>query len=151
MILASSLIELIGPDEQVDQNEYSASVALSLQSIGTGKIEAVTLRTIETGSGVILTPAGTLLFLNADPATAAGDTDLTAAEWATVVGIIEIAAADWVADTAGAAVVGIPDKAFPFETLSNLYMVWLHTDATSFNSLAGDDESLHVVVRHVIN
>lgn len=144
---ASALIELIGINEQVDQNDFGGSVALPLGTTGPGEILSVLLRTTESDAGSILTPEGTLIFLNADPAVSAGDTSMTAAEWATVVGSISVSSSDWVADANAGVVLQVPEHPIPFESLSDLYMVWLHEDATSFNDGGTDDEALHVVVR----
>jgi hypothetical protein len=144
-IAGSGLTELIGKDEQVDQNEYSASVALDVgidDLPSSGEILSLVLVSIETGSGAVLTPAGNLILLDADPEAAAGDTALSAAEWQTVLGIVTIEAADWISDTGGAAV--FKQIAIPFHHLTSLYAVWDHTDATSYNDAAGDDEELHL-------
>ena len=47
----AGLTELIGADEQVDQNDYSGSVAVSLGLHVSGEILQVTLYATETGTG----------------------------------------------------------------------------------------------------
>lgn len=133
--------ELVGINEQVDQDEYGASVGVALGNTYSGEILSVTLYSTEDGSGTVQTPAGKLLILDADPATSAGDTALAAAEWPTVIGIIAVAAADWLVDANGAACF-IANQPVPFHALATLYFVWFHEDATSLNDVAGDDEQL---------
>jgi hypothetical protein len=139
------LTEIVDKDDQVDQNDFSASVALAVAddqgNPTSGELLSLVLRTSETGSGAVLTPAGHVIFLDADPAVAAGDTALTLAEWGTVLGIVDIEAADWISDANGGCV--FKAIAIPYHALSSIYVVWLHTDATSINSAAGDDEELH--------
>ena len=141
------ITELVDKDDQVDQNDFSASIALAVNIDAlpmSGELLSVVLVTTELGSGAIMTPAGTLIFLDADPAVTAGDTAMTAAEWKTAIGTVDIAASDWISDAAGGLV--FKQIAVPFHELSNVYAVWLHTDATSLNSAAGDDEEMHVNV-----
>ena len=144
-IIEIGLTEIVDKDDQVDQNDFSASVALAIGIGGlpvSGELLSVILRTTELGSGAIMKPAGTLVFLDADPAVAAGDTALTVAEWATALGSVTVAVADWISDANGGFV--FQAIAIPFHELTNLYAVWFHTDATSLNSAAGDDEELHI-------
>ena len=134
--------ELVGADEQVDQNDYGASVAITLGDgvrPVSGEILSFMFYTHTTGSGAVLEPTGTLLILDADPAASAGDTDLAAAENLTILGAVNVEAADWTADANGARAC-IVDTPIPFHNLQTLYAVWLHTLATSFNDAGGDDE-----------
>jgi hypothetical protein len=139
------LTELVDKDDQVDQNDFSASVALGLSNPpASGELLSVVLVTTELDAGAIMKPSGRLIFLDADPTVAAGDTALTADEWKTAIGFVDVAASDWISDANG----GLMFKqiAIPFHELSNIYAVWLHTDATSLNSAAGDDEEMHINV-----
>ena len=141
------LTELIDKDDQVDQNDFSASVALAVNIDDlpmSGELLSLVLVTTETGSGAIMEPAGQLILLDANPAVSAGDTAMTAAEWKTAIGFVDVAAADWISDANGGLL--FKQIAIPFHELSNIYAVWLHTDATSINSAAGDDEYLHINV-----
>ena len=139
------LTEIIDKDDQVDQNDFSASVALAVNIDDlpfSGELLSLVLVTSETGSGAVLTPAGTLILLDADPNVSAGDTALTLAEWQTAIGWVEIAAADWISDANGGLV--FKQIAVPFHQLGTIYAVWFHEDATSFNDAAGDDEEMHL-------
>jgi hypothetical protein len=141
------LTELVDKDDQVDQNDFSASVALSVNIDNlpmSGELLSLVLVTSELGSGSVLSPAGHLVFLDADPAVSAGDTAMTAAEWKTAIGYVEIEADDWITDANGGLV--FKQIAVPFHELATIYAVWLHTDATSVNDAAGDDEEMHVNV-----
>jgi hypothetical protein len=136
------LTELVGINEAVAQNQYCASVAITLNTQRvSGEILAFALYSTESGTGAVLQPTGKLILLDADPATATGDTSLTAAEHSSVLGIVDVAAADWIADANGAVayIVYTPN---PFHRLSSIYAVWKHTLATGYNDAAGDDEQL---------
>lgn len=139
------LTELIGPNEQVDQNDYGASVAIALGDgvrPVSGELLSFMFYSGETGTGAVQTPAGTLLLMDADPAVSAGDTSITAAAHQTIIGRVDVAAADWIADANGGHACKL-DQPIPFHNLQTLYAVWFHTDATSLNDAAGDDETLH--------
>lgn len=147
-IYESGLTELIGKDEAVAQNEYSGSVGVTINPDGatyprSGEILAAVVISTEEGTGAVLQSTGTLIFLDADPGTSPGDTDLAVAEHRTMLGQMTYAATDYVADANGAQAY-IPDKPIPFHNLSTVYLVWLHTLATGYNDGAGDDEYLHV-------
>ena len=137
----AGLTELIGVDEQVDQNDYGGSVAVSLPSLTSGEILSFVFYSTEDGTGAVQEPAGVLLILDADPAVAAGDTSITAAERVTVLGHVAVAATDWKSDANGASAF-IYNQPVPFHEVSTLYLCWFHEDATSFNDAAGDDEQL---------
>jgi hypothetical protein len=141
-ILELGLNELIGINDQVDQNDYGGSVAITLgtQPVS-GEILAFAFYSTETGSGAVLQPTGKLILFDADPTVVAGDTLLTATDHITVLAVIDVAAGDWVAD-AGGAVAYIVDTPVAFHAMATLYAVWKHTFATSYNDAAGDDEQL---------
>ncbi len=139
-----TLTQLIGKDEQVDQNDYGTSVNITLGDgirPVSGEFLSFTFYTIEEGTGAIMTPAGTLLLLDTDPAIASGDTAMTAGERVGVIGQIKVLATDWKSDANGASAF-IYGQPLPFHNLQTLYAVWFHEDATSLNSAAGDDEYL---------
>ncbi|NIQ98541.1 MAG: hypothetical protein GWN87_33690 [Desulfuromonadales bacterium] len=139
------LAELVGADEQVDQNDFGGSVACTLGDgvrPNSGEFLAFLFVTGETGSGAVQTPAGRLLLFDADPAISAGDTSITLAERKTLVGQVEITASDWISDANGASAY-IYAQPLPFHNLQTVYAAWFHEDATSLNDGAGDDETLH--------
>jgi hypothetical protein len=140
-ILEGGLTELIGINEQVDQDDYSGSVEVTLLHKGSGEILSFAFYNTEDGSGAILSPEGWLYILDADPAIASGDTAMTAAERVTVLGRVEVASGDWEADANGG-MAYIYDTPVPFHELSSLFFVFKLTSATSMNSAAGDDEQL---------
>lgn len=144
LIREIGITELVGKDEQVDQNDYGGSVAVTLGDGNlpvSGELLAFSFHSTEEGTGAVQEPAGTLLLLDQDPAVAAGDTALAAAEHKTILGRVDVAAADWISDANGA-IAYIYANPIPFHSLYTIYAVWLHTDATSFNDGAGDDEVL---------
>lgn len=132
------ITELIGINEQVDASEYSASVASTLT--GTGEIIKVCLIATEDGSGVVLTPAGSLIIFDADPATTAGDASITNAERLTILGQFAVATADYQSDANGASICFPLAEAYHDATLFAAF--FLNAAETSFNSAAGDDEQL---------
>lgn len=135
------ITELIGTDEQVDQDDYSASVGVDLGSTVSGEILQILLVSTEEDAGSVQTPSGHLIFLDADPSVSAGDTALGSGEHATIIGSVEVAADDWVSDANGGWA-SIKTKPIAFHALQTIYAVWLHTDATSFNDGGTDDEVL---------
>jgi hypothetical protein len=142
-ICETGVTELIGKDEAVAQNKYSASVGVEIGTEVSGEILHVTLYTRETGSGAVLQPNGVLFVPDTDPASAAGDAALTAAERITIIAQIEVETTDWKADANGASA-SIFTKPVAFHALSSLYFVWFQEHATGFNDAAGDDETLHL-------
>jgi hypothetical protein len=147
----TGLISLIGINNQVDQNDYGASVAIALATAAgahpyapiSGELLHFTLISTETGSGSVQTPAGTLFLFSASPAITAGDTAMTAAARATVIAQVEVETTDWKSDANGASAT-IFTKPVAFHSLTTLYAAWLHEDATSYNDGAGDDELLQL-------
>jgi hypothetical protein len=135
------VVELVGVDEQVDNGELSKSVSVPLGGTYSGELLNFAFYAAEDGTGAVQDSGGYLLILDADPAVAAGDTDLAAAEWPTVLGIVKVEASDWIVDANGG-MAYITDTPVPFHALSTLYFVWLHNDATSLNDAAGDEERL---------
>jgi hypothetical protein len=139
----AGLTELIGPDEQVDENDYSGSVAVPLGQHVSGEILQVTLYASEAGTGAVLTPAGTLFLFDTDPSISSGDTAMALAARQAVIAQIAVATSDWQSDADGASA-AILDSPVAFHQVETLYFAWLHQDATSFNDAGADDESLHL-------
>jgi hypothetical protein len=135
------LTELIGINEEVNTNDYSASVGVALQATCSGEILHVTLYTTEDGTGAVLSPAGVLYIFDADPSITSGATAMTAAARVTVIAQLGVAAADWKTDANGGSQT-LFDKPVAFHNVGTLYFAWLHEDATDFNDAAGDDEQL---------
>ena len=135
------LTELVGINEQVDQNDYSGSIGVSLGATISGEILAIALYATEDGTGAVQDSAGILYVLDADPSIASGDTSMSAAARVTVIGKIGVGAADWDVDANGG-LAYICNQPIPFHGLANLYFVWKHLDATGLNDVAGDDEQL---------
>lgn len=142
-IVEIGLTELVGINEQVDQDDFGGSVAVTLPYEMSGEILNALFVSTEDGTGAVLYPAGTLLIFDTDPTIAAGDTDVGAGNWENLIGMIEVAATDWKTDAVGAAayITGTP---IAFHHLSTLYLAWFHEDATSYNDAAEDDEQLEV-------
>lgn len=140
-ILEGGLTELVGINEQVDQNDYSGSVGVALGGTYSGEILSVAFYATEDGTGAVQDSAGILYVFDADPTISSGDTSMTAAERVTILGKIAIGAADWDTDTNGG-LAYICNQPIPFHAVSTLYFVWKHLDATALNDAAGDDEQL---------
>ena len=147
-IQASTVLELVGKDEQIDTGDHSAEVELDLnasQSEVSGELLSFMFTAAETSSGAVLASAGWLLIFDTDPSITSGDTAITAAEGNTLVGQVNVLAADWITDaTSGHAY--ICEKPIPFHAVSTLYLSWHHDSTVSINSAAGDDETLSVRV-----
>ena len=140
-MLEGGLTELVGINEQVDQNDYSGSVGVALGGSYSGEILAVAFYATEDGSGAVQDSAGILYVLDADPSISPGDTAMSAAARVTVIGKLSIGAADWDADANGG-LAYICNQPIPFHAVSTLYFAWKHLDATALNDAAGDDEQL---------
>ncbi|MEJ2688281.1 MAG: hypothetical protein P8124_14095, partial [Gammaproteobacteria bacterium] len=136
-IFESGVTELVGINEQVDQNDYGAHVAVNLHGSG----EILGAHFVSSG-GDVLQVAGDLLIFNAAVTVAAGDTSITLAERRELCGIISISASDWQADANGASQY-IYSQPVAYNT-NDLYLVFFLTSATSINSAAEDDEILEV-------
>jgi len=140
-ISEAGLTEIIGADEQVDQNDYSASVGIALGGTYSGEILSIGLYTTEDNAGDIRTPDGVLYFLDADPATTAGDTSITAGERVTILGKVAVANGEWDSDANGGFWYTCVDP-IPFHALSTICVLFKLTSATSFNDGGTDDERL---------
>lgn len=140
----SGLLELVGANVTIAQNEWCASQAVEIpDGPGSGEILGASLIQRETGTGAILKVDGELHFFDADPGLSAGDAALTAAAAQAALGAIAVASADW---TPPVTVAGFVTKqcAIPFSRRHNLWVAFLLTSATSINSVAGDDEILEL-------
>ena len=145
-VIELNVTELIGIDEQVAQWEYSGSVAVNLGTATSGVLLGVALYATETGTGQIISEDGILLVLDANPSVSPGDTHLVSGEWATIIGVVSISEDDWFEENAATtgAVIFYPCKPIAFHAISNLYFVYYHQGATSWNDVAGDDEILQL-------
>jgi hypothetical protein len=143
-LIEAGLTELIGPDDAaITAGEYTntADFALSADLDESGEILSVLLVSTESGIGAVQTPAGTLLFFDADPNTSAGDTSLTAAEWQSLIGFVTINTTDWVSDGSGAA--AFKATSIPFHICSTLFVVFTTaTGSDAINAGAPDNEEL---------
>ena len=148
-MLESTLVELIGVNEQVAQNQFNASVAVL--DFSSARPRSGIIRSVGfflNGAAVGISPAGELLLMDADPDTATADTNLIAAEWLTILGNVALVNADVVAaaasETGGVAL--YHDLFIPFHEVSAVYALFQLTSATQFNSAGADDEQLQVNV-----
>ena len=140
-LIEGGLTELVGINEQVDQNDYSGSIGVALAAACSGEIQQFCFYATEDGTGAVQDSAGVLIIMDADPSIASGDTAMTAAERVTVIGQVFVTAGDWVTDASGGSAF-IYNQPVAFHSLATLYFVWFHQDATSLNDAAGDDEQL---------
>lgn len=136
------LTELIGVNEQVDSTNYGASVGIALAATESGSILTVLLVSKETGTGAVQTPAGQLIFFDADPEITANLAAMSAAaaDHAKIIGHIEVLVADWKSDTSGAYAFLITN--IPFHSIGTLYATWRMASGSAMNDAAGDDEQL---------
>jgi hypothetical protein len=139
--------ELVGKNEQVDQNEFGAEVEVTLTPTTgrpvSGEFLSFTLYATEEGSGAVQDSDGELLIFTATTGVTAGNdgSGISAAEWQTCIGRIKVSPSDWTIEDAGG-VAYICDKPIPFHDVQSLFFAWRHLDATSLNDAAGDDEVL---------
>jgi hypothetical protein len=142
--LESGIVEIIGVDEQVNTNQFAASVAINLlhDRNKTGVIRSIGF--FLNGAAVGLSPSGVLLIMDEDPNVSAGDTDLAVGEWASILGHVNLVNADVISDgtPTGGVVVYADDLRISFHNSDDLYIVFKLTSATQFNSEAADNESL---------
>src|SRR3990167_1868637 len=142
-ILETGIFELIGINEQVDQNNYGDEIGVALAATHSGTITGITLVSTEDGSGAVMNPVGVLHIFDADPVITVNDAALAAASHPFAIAEINVAAADWIEDTGGAHVsLSLPNSGIPFHALGTVYFSFQTTDATSINSAAGDDEQI---------
>lgn len=134
---------IIGPDDRVDQDEYSNSVGYGFPASHSGEILNILLISGEQGTGAILTPAGKIFVFDTDPGINAGDAVMGVDDRHTLIGMVDVAAADWQSDANGGTAY-IYCKPISFHPVSMLWLCWFHEDATSFNDAAGDDETLQM-------
>lgn len=140
-MLEGGLTELVGINEQVDQNELGEDIGVGLGGAYSGEILSVCLYSTEDGGGAVQTPSCNLMIFDADPATAAGDAALSAAARVTQIGRVDISSSDWKADANGAS--AFKSVAIPFHSLATLYFV-LRNEGASINDAAGDDEQIEM-------
>ncbi len=148
-ILETGLTELIGEDstEVTAAGGLSNTADLTITGAGSGEILSFMLASHENGDGAVNTPAGVIMFFDADPNVAAGDVNLAAigAEHATIIGMIQFQASEWDSDANGAVVV--KTVAIPFHALSTIYAVFRNTDASvTWNNGAANNEVLDINV-----
>lgn len=147
-IRETGLQTLVGVDDKVAQNDYGPTVDVTVggDQPASGKILAVLMYSTESSEsgGAVITEAGTLYVMDADPNTTAGDANLTAAEWGTIIAKIAVAEGDWKEESSGgkASVAYYVDTEYPFHAVDTLYLVYYHEGATEINSAAGDQETI---------
>jgi hypothetical protein len=75
-IKEAGLTELVGKDEEVNTDDYGASVAVTLSSKRpvSGEILSFAFYASEEGSGAVQDSAGVLWIFDANPSISAGDT-----------------------------------------------------------------------------
>lgn len=136
------ITELIGVDEEVNTDDFGASVQVDLAETATsGEILSVCLYS---DGGGIQTSAGVLYVYDVDPQILSGITTTSNVTNTMVVGQKTFYASDWSADASSArACMAI---ALPFHDVRYLYFAWLHTDATDLNDAGGDNERLQMNV-----
>ena len=139
-VIEQGITELIGINEQVDQNDYSGSVETTLAATTSGEILAIMLVQTEDNTGAIIGESGVLFAYDADPTISSGDTTMLAVDGVTVIAKIDVSAGDWVTDT-NTGIVHLT-VAIPFHSLASIFWAYKHTGATSINSGANDDEQL---------
>jgi len=146
----TGVLELVGINERVDQNEFGAAVSFTVPgtTASSGILTGFMFFATEEGTGALQDSAGQLLIFDADPGHSAGDdgSGITAAEWKALIAVIDVAAGDWTTEDLAMFCNKRDFEPIRFHKVDTLYFVWRHTDAVSLNDGAGDDERLHVNV-----
>ena len=146
-IIKKGPVELVGIDEQIDQNDLGGAVSVALSSEGhSGEILNVTLVSTEDGSGAVQVPDCTLFVFNADPDIDPGDVAMAAASRLLEVGQVTFATGDWKSDANGAS--QTKAVALSFERVTALWFALLNASATGLNDAAGDDEQIELIFRY---
>jgi hypothetical protein len=152
-IQASGFVELIGPDEQVAQNDWGGSVSVGIDSGVSGEILSIVLIFTESGSGSLITQDGRLCLFKGDPDISVGDAVVGEDEWHKLLASIPISEDDWFKEATGTptgATVYIYNVPIAFEApgAGGIYAAYHHLGATTINSDAGDDEALDMKIRY---
>ena len=123
------LTQLIGINEAVGVNQFSATADLdltrtagSLSPAVPGEIQSLLL--VSSAAGAPIEPTGWLFFMDADPATAAGDAALALVDRQALIAQVEIFAADWDSDATAASAYKV--VALPFHDVRYLYLSLIH-------------------------
>lgn len=152
-VKVTNWVELIGGDETVAQNKFGGSVVVpDLQPVGQSLriIKALLLHTWDAdATGTNLTPAGNIIIFERDPSIAVGTAQdgLTNGIARTILSTIAVTAASWKTRGTEVAVASLDTLSFlyvPLPALRDIYVAFEYTGATSFNSAAGDEETLEV-------
>ena len=145
--IEAGIYTLIGADDDVGVNEFSATVDIDLgQTYGAtqvrpvaGEIQSILL--VSSAAAAPIEPTGWLFFMDADPATAAGDAALALVDRQAIIAQVEIAAADWDSDGTGATAYKV--VALPFHDVRYLYTVF-RNEGAAINAAGGDDELIEI-------
>ncbi len=145
--LETGIAELIGINDNIGQDKFSKSIELDISPQGgearSGEIDQLGIYMTLDGTGAMFSPAGSFIFLDADPEHAVAAVALDAAEWLTVLGVVTVVTADYISDANGAHAFKT-DISIRFHPLTSIYLTFLYTDATAINSLAADDEQMEI-------
>jgi hypothetical protein len=142
----SPFLELIGVDEAVAQNQFSASVEFPVTPSSVVQGELLGFEFVSEG-GAIIKPDGRLFVFTSDPGSSAGDTAITAAARKTLIGELAVVNTDFDSDS-NAASAFYDDQDMPFQAASSLYLAFKLTSADGYNSSASDNEALSVRVSY---
>lgn len=140
-------------DDEVAQDEWSDSVALSLdpENPGVKLCNVMLYQTWDTGaSGAAQALTGWLVFFDADPGIAAGEAvaSVENAQLSKIIGRVPLAAADWDTFTVSGQVAvlsaELDGEIIVPPGLKTIYVALFQTSANPMNSAADDDEELYI-------
>lgn len=144
--------ELIGKDEQVDTNEFGAEVSIAIGASGQGVSGEILNVLLISSGGDKLAETGRLCFFESQPTVTIALGDMTLAQAKLLIGYVEVAAADWKSQGGTPTVkTAFFSPAIAFQSIESLWMAYLHTGATQWNSAGGDNEVLDVNVRYRVD
>jgi hypothetical protein len=139
------LTELVGINEQIDQNDFTKSVALPVG--GSGYITNIVAYGAESGDGAIpAVDSFMILVFDVDPDISAGNTTLSADTWRTCLGSWYFEGAT--SDTTGSASFNSAGSIMPipYHDCNTLYFVGQWLNATAINDDPANNEQVHINV-----
>jgi hypothetical protein len=151
-ILETPVIELVGVDEALGQDNYSASVEVPIEAnlLASGEIMSITLiqTVVSPGTGSLLQPEGKLIIFGGE-VTILADADALAVgggDHRKVVGFQNFAAGNYLPGNNGH--VAFVETAIPFPAVKSLWLSFFLTSATGLNDGEDDDELLECILRY---
>ena len=139
-------VELVGADETIVLGLYGqeAEINFGYPTGAAGVIDSVCLFASAVATGTIQDSAGSVMFWNTDPALTAGGETITTTALNELVAEVTFYASDWI--TSSSRYFACKDPAAKFGRMDTLYVAWKHSDSTTLNDVAADNDVIDVNV-----